>query len=63
MANQVDVWRQEELKSLKKIAYLRAFMQAFLTAMPTGKLYFPDWMMIKVTNMLHLMKWLPLARF
>lgn len=35
LAKQVDVSRQEELKSLRKIAYLRAFMRAFMTALPT----------------------------
>lgn len=35
LAKQVDVSRQAELKSLRKIAYLRAFMRAFMTALPT----------------------------
>ena len=35
LAKQIDVSRQEELKSLRKIAYLRAFMRAFMTALPT----------------------------
>ena len=35
LSKQVDKFRQEELASLKKIAYLRAFFRAYMSALPT----------------------------
>ena len=35
LSKQVDKFRQQELESLKKIAYLRAFFRAYMSALPT----------------------------
>ncbi|KAL7550680.1 hypothetical protein ACHAWF_013900 [Thalassiosira exigua] len=35
LSKQVDKYRQEELASLKKISYLRAFFRAYMSALPT----------------------------
>jgi ABC-type multidrug transport system fused ATPase/permease subunit len=35
LSNQIDKFRQEELKTLRKIAYLRAFSRAYMSALPT----------------------------
>lgn len=35
LSNQIDIFRQKELASLKRIAYLRAFFRAYMSALPT----------------------------
>jgi len=35
LSKQIDKYRQEELASLKGIAYIRAFLRAYMTALPT----------------------------
>lgn len=35
LSKQIDRFRQEEIKSLRKIAYLRAFSRSYMSALPT----------------------------